>query len=482
MKGAQAVFPPDLMNKLKITKRIISFAVCAAMSTVLMANYPVSSGRIRCVSAAKTLAEIQAEREERKQQIAALQVQLDSLSNDKANEEAYQQALYEQITLIRENINSLSAEVDSINQDIEDTQVNIQSLELSIKNKEDNINKKIADFKERLYSMYVSGNDNLAAVLLGSSSFYDTITNIEMVNRIAEYDEQLIDQILEDIETINQSKKDLETEKLNLEMKVQNLEVKKKEKEEELGSYDEKMAKTSAILEQLALQEQMLNGDKAKYESDIAAMDAEEEAIKAEIQRKAEEAQRIYEEKQRQLAAEKAAAEAAAAAAAAAANNNSYTPSTDYSSQDYVVPAPSASGFLWPAPGYSYISSPYGWRWNRMHNGIDIGDAGIGGGAAVATKAGTVIAVYNSCQDDFPKSYSCGCNGGYGNYVVISHDGTYSSVYAHLRYATVSVGQYVEAGQQVGVIGCTGHSTGDHLHFEIKVNGVAQNPMNYVSR
>lgn len=453
------------------------------MSAVLMANYPVSNGRIRCVSAAKTLAEIQAEREERKQQIAALQVQLDALSNDKANEEAYQQTLYEQISLIRENINSLSAEVDSINKDIDDTKINIQSLEFSIKNKEDNINNKISDFKERLYSMYISGNDNLAAVLLGSSSFYDTITNIEMVNRIAEYDEQLINQILEDIETLNQSKKDLETEKLNLEMKVQNLEVKKKEKEEELTSYDEKMAKTRAILDQLALQEQMLNGDKAKYEADVAAMDAEEAAIKAEIQRKAEEAQRRYEEEQRRIAAEKAAAEAAAAAAAAAANNNSsYSANTNTSTQNYVVPAPSASGFLWPAPGFSYISSPYGWRWGRMHNGIDIGDAGIGGGTAVATKAGTVISVYNSCPDDYPKSYSCGHNGGYGNYVVISHDGTYSSVYAHLRYATVSVGQYVEAGQQIGVIGCTGHSTGDHLHFEIRANGVAQNPLNYVYR
>ena len=463
------------MNKLRIAKKVISFTISAVMSAVLMTSYPVFSGKPKNASAAKTIAEIQAEREERKQEIAVLQQQLDALANNKANEEAYQQVLYEQITLIRENVNSLNTEIDTINQDIEDTQITIKSLELSITSKDAEINSKVEDFKERLYAMYVSGDDNLAAVLLGSSSFYDTIANIEMVNRVAEYDEKLIDQILDDIDALDTSKGELETEKLELEMKVQNLEVKKTEKESELADYDEKMAQTQEIINQLAMQEQAYNSQKAQYEADIAAFDAQEQAYYEEIKRQQEEAQRRYEEEQRRIAAQQA-------AAAAAANNNNSGSSYSGDTSSYVVPAPSAGGFIWPAPGFGYISSPYGYRWNRLHGGIDIGDAGIGGGTVVASKSGTVISVYNSCHDDYPKSSSCGCNGGYGNCVVISHDGTYSTLYGHLRYASVSVGQYVEAGTPIGAVGCTGFSTGDHLHFEVRVNGVQQNPLNYVSR
>ena len=467
------------MNKLRITKKVISFTISAALSAALVTSYPCIKGLPKKASAAKTLAEIQEEREERRQEIAVLQQQLDALASNKANEEAYQSILNDQINLIRANVNSLNSEIDAINQDITDTQTTISGLEITIGNKENEIEKKVEDFKERMYSMYVSGDENLAAVLLGSSSLYDTIANIEMVNRVAEYDEQLIDQILADIEAIDESKSELESQKMELEMKVQNLEVKKKEKEEELSEYDEKMAQTQEIINALALQEQAYNGDKAALEAQIAEYDAQEAEIRAEIQRQQEEAQRRYEEEQRRLEAER---QAAAAAAAAAQSGSSYSNYNNNTSQNYVVPAPSAGGFIWPTPGYSYISSYYGFRWGRLHAGIDIGDACIGGGAVVAAKSGTVISVYNSCHDDYPKSSSCGCNGGYGNCVVISHDGTYSTLYGHLRYATVSVGQYVEAGQQIGVVGCTGFSTGDHLHFEVRVNGSPQNPMNYVSR
>jgi len=140
-----------------------------------------------------------------------------------------------------------------------------------------------------------------------------------------------------------------------------------------------------------------------------------------------------------------------------------------------------ASGFAWPAPGFCYISSYYGPRWGSFHGGIDVGDAGIHGGAACASKSGTVITVCNSCTHDYPKNGSCGCGGGYGNYVVISHDGTYSTVYGHLASACVSVGQYVNQGDVIGYIGSTGWSTGAHLHFEVRVNGNRVDPLGYVS-
>jgi len=477
------------MSKLNLAKKLLSFVTCTALSAGLIVTYPALNDRSGKASA-RTLQEIQEEREANQQKINEYQNKLDSLAGDKANEEAYQQTLNDQIDLIRANITSLNVELDSINKDIDTSKENITKLDNDIANQQKAIDTKIKDFKERLYSMYVSGDDNLAAVILGSSSFYDTLSNIEMVNRIAAYDEDLINQLLDDIDNLGESKKQLETEKLTLEMKLDSQEAKKKEKEAELSSYNEKMSQTKEVLDRIALEESMLANDKAELEEYQNSLDAEDAAIREQIKREQEAAQRRYEEEQRRIAEEKAAAERAERERLAAQQQQQQN-NNDNSGQEqqqqtpdpepvYYNTSPSASGFMWPAPGFCYISSPFGPRWGRNHNGIDIGDGGIGGGAAVASKSGTVVAVDNNCTHDCPKTYNC-CGSGYGNYVVISHDGTYSTLYGHLRYATVSVGDYVEAGQQIGVIGCTGHSTGDHLHFEVRVNGAAQDPLVYVS-
>ncbi|HOR22179.1 MAG TPA: M23 family metallopeptidase, partial [Ruminococcus sp.] len=120
-------------------------------------------------------------------------------------------------------------------------------------------------------------------------------------------------------------------------------------------------------------------------------------------------------------------------------------------------------------------------RWGRQHGGIDISDGGIMGAAVTAAKDGTVVTMNNSCTHNYAKNESCQCGGGYGNYVVISHDGTYSTLYGHLTSACVSVGDYVTAGQTIGYAGSTGWSTGAHLHFEVRVGGVQSDPLGYVS-
>ena len=122
----------------------------------------------------------------------------------------------------------------------------------------------------------------------------------------------------------------------------------------------------------------------------------------------------------------------------------------------------SSGGFIWPLNGA--INSYYGPRWGRMHNGLDID--GTTGDAVVATKSGRVI--------------SAGPYGGYGNAVVIDHGGGFASVYAHLSSFAVSGGQDVSTGQIIGAVGCTGSCTGDHLHFEIRVNGAARDPLQYL--
>lgn len=121
-------------------------------------------------------------------------------------------------------------------------------------------------------------------------------------------------------------------------------------------------------------------------------------------------------------------------------------------------------------PVHGWISSYYGWRTHpifgtrRMHTGIDL--AAIGGTPIYAAEAGRVIIA--------------GVRGGYGNAVVIDHGGGLATLYAHQSRLTVSVGERVAAGERIGFVGCTGYCTGDHLHFEVHINGKHTDPLPYL--
>jgi murein DD-endopeptidase MepM/ murein hydrolase activator NlpD len=116
----------------------------------------------------------------------------------------------------------------------------------------------------------------------------------------------------------------------------------------------------------------------------------------------------------------------------------------------------------WPVS--APITSPFGWRWGRMHEGIDLGAAY--GTPIAAAGSGTVI--------------YAGWLGGYGNLTVIDHGGGLATAYGHQSRIAVSVGQQVAGGEIIGYVGSTGHSTGPHLHFEVRVNGQAVDPLGYL--
>ncbi|MEE3403457.1 MAG: M23 family metallopeptidase, partial [Acutalibacteraceae bacterium] len=124
-----------------------------------------------------------------------------------------------------------------------------------------------------------------------------------------------------------------------------------------------------------------------------------------------------------------------------------------------------SGSFLWPVPGVRTISSPYGYRWGRLHKGIDISTGGIYGRTVVAADSGTATVKRSAT--------------GYGLHIIISHGNGYSTCYAHLSAVNISSGQVVAKGQAIGRVGNSGSSTGPHLHFEIRKNNVAGNPMNY---
>jgi murein DD-endopeptidase MepM/ murein hydrolase activator NlpD len=123
---------------------------------------------------------------------------------------------------------------------------------------------------------------------------------------------------------------------------------------------------------------------------------------------------------------------------------------------------PSAAGLIWPVNGP--VTSGFGMRWGRMHTGIDI--AVPTGTPVHASAAGTVV--YASWMS------------GYGYLVAIDHGNGLATAYAHNSSLLVSVGQHVSQGQVISLSGSTGHSTGPHVHFEVRVNGVPVDPLQYL--
>jgi murein DD-endopeptidase MepM/ murein hydrolase activator NlpD len=123
---------------------------------------------------------------------------------------------------------------------------------------------------------------------------------------------------------------------------------------------------------------------------------------------------------------------------------------------------PSPSGLIWPVQGP--VTSPFGMRWGRMHEGIDIG---VPEGTPIhAAAAGTVI--------------YAGWESGYGNLVVLDNGGNVATAYAHQSQLAVSMGQPVAQGDVIGYSGCTGHCLGPHLHFEVRINGSPVDPLGYL--
>lgn len=136
-----------------------------------------------------------------------------------------------------------------------------------------------------------------------------------------------------------------------------------------------------------------------------------------------------------------------------------FIPGARWARADTAVARGSFSRFIWPTRGE--ISSPFGWRWGRLHAGVDL--ANDIGTHVMAARAGQVI--------------WAGWRGGYGYTVMLDHGGGYVSLYGHLDDYFVERGQYVRAGQRIASMGNTGNSTGPHLHFEILKDGEPIDPM-----
>ena len=199
----------------------------------------------------------------------------------------------------------------------------------------------------------------------------------------------------------------------------------------------------------------LLAVDEANLQAEITGLIIEEEQRAAAIR----EAARIQAERERVAREEEQRRQAQIAAATRGEASAVEAPVSRANAA--LVGAPSGQGLTWPVNGT--VTSNFGPRWGRQHNGIDI--AANTGTTVASAGSGTVIAA--------------GFSGGFGQRVLIQHSGGLVTLYAHLSSINVSNGQSVSSGTSIGAVGCTGSCTGPHLHFETRVGGTAYDPRSY---
>lgn len=430
------------MNKLK---RILCAMLCVCMISISMA-IPTT------VSAEDSISDLEQQLQQLEQENQKYQKILDDTKSDIAEKEEYKSALVSKVQVLDEKIAVTREKISSLNDDIKEKQ---DAYDKGLSEVEDQFDA----LANRLRILYMSGNATDLEIIFGAKDFSDLIDKMELVKSLANSDKELISEIQTKLDELSTKKESLEADKKDLETQQASLKSDQDEFNKLISDNDE-------ILKNL-----YASNSEAQNSLESAALQSDE--IEAKISE--------------YYAAQKAAAERAAQASQSSSSSSGSSSSSSSSgssssgsssSGSSSVIVPSGSGFAWPTPGFTYLSSE--WYEDREvynHGGIDIAGAGIMGTPVVAAADGTVIASNSSCTHNWGKSYSCGCGGGYGNYVMISHAGGKMTVYGHLTSLTVSTGQTVSRGQVIGYVGSTGNSTGPHLHYECRLNGVRYNPM-----
>lgn len=333
-----------------------------------------------------------------------------------------------QIDSVLQEVANLTTSILTYENQISELNTRLAALETSIKEKETELEEKKKMLENRFVAMYMKKETTFLDVIL-SGELINFISNQNLIEQAANYDSNLI--------------KEVETLKTTLE----------EERQEVVQIKAEKQQKASEL--------QTLKAQKQEKAANLTEEQKELETKLSEYKAQAEQ----YAELERQAIAKE---EAARKAAAAAASSSSSKSSTSYSGP--VASSYSGGRLGWPCPSSSRITSQYGYRIlfgvRDFHTGIDIG--AVTGSNICAAESGTVIlAAY-------------GWNGGYGNYMIVNHGNGVTTRYAHASALYVSAGQTVTKGQVIGAVGTTGNSTGPHLHFEVRINGAHQNPLNYL--
>ena len=409
------------MYKKILSVLLVLILACAPFVT------PVISADTKADKYKQKIRDLQAKEEE-------YQAQLESTKNKIKNKKAYSDSLVSQIEVLNDEISTFHEQISALEDDIAEKQSKINSAKAKIK-------KQMDALKKRIRTIYMAGDASNLEIILGAKDFSDFLDKMELVKTLSAYDKDLIDKIQVELDKVTAEKAELVSSKKALEKTKSTLESKQ-------NKLTDLLNENEAILSELY-----------SDRDDAKAMLSYANSQEAEVQGKLDAYYKSLESQRQTQAAQQE------------------TPSDNSGGSDNSAVI-SSSGFTWPVPGFYYVISPYGEDRGYSHKGIDITGGGIMGATVVAAAGGTVIASNNTCTHNWGKSGSCGCGGGYGNYVMIAHANGKTTTYGHLSSASVSLGMTVSKGQTIGYVGSTGWSTGAHLHFETRIDGSPYNPMN----
>lgn len=378
------------------------------------------------------ISEVKAKQEQNEAEAAELNARLDALRSETADAEAYQATLVEQIQNYQESIDLARARIDELND-------SISALEDEIEKADAEYADTLEQLKVRLSALYKAGGDlTTLQILLDSTSLYDFSIRSEAMESVTRHDKQLMEQIKEYMLLTQEQRDELKVQKEELADQKKDLES----KQADLQVMEEENAR---LIEELQIQSAEAEDLIAENEAESAEYLSQLETL---IDQRSEQAAREEEERQQALQNQQ---------------NQSGGLSGSGSNNDSSVLNTGSLSFSWPLAGYGYesITQYYG---NNGHRGLDIG---IPYGTPIyASESGQVI--------------SAEYHWSWGNNVLIWHNDTYSTRYAHCSSLAVSAGEYVQKGQVIGYAGSTGNSTGNHLHFEVYQNGDRVNPSNFV--
>lgn len=319
--------------------------------------------------------------------------------------------------LLDQQITNLSSQIRNVEAQISTYETLITQTEAELAEAQEKEEAQYELFCRRVRDMEKRGTVSYWSVLFRATSFTDLLGRLDIINEIMDADQAVIDELKALQEEIETKKTELETSKKESEAAKADLVTKK-------NDLDVQRTKANQLVQEI-------ESNESEYQSTLDAIEAEEESIQKKIVQLSQ-----------QLAAQNGSSSSAA-----------------------------LGGYIWPVSSRR-ITSPFGNRNTGIagastnHKGVDIG--GVYYTSQVhAAKAGTVIiSTYSSS---------------YGNYVVVSHGSGNTTLYAHMSSRSVSVGDYVNQGDVLGITGSTGISSGPHLHFEITENGTRVNPLNYLT-
>lgn len=377
---------------------------------------------------ADRISELEASIQEKEAEINAAEEEKKELTSGLTNVENIKKELEQSKANLTAYVQELDIKVAEIQTKIETLTGQIAQKEQEIEETKEELAEAQADEEEqynamqhRMQSLYEQGDNYYLELLAGAGSFADFLNKLDYIEQLSQYDNNLLIEYQGIVEYVSLCKQQLEVEQEVLNETKVAAEAEQQAMEELIG---EKEAEILAYEADISKKEEVI----AAYEAEIAEQTAVIEALEA----------------------------------AVAADRASLWGERVYN----------GGMFCWPAPSYTRISDDYGYRPHpilnvqQFHTGVDM--AAPGGTPILAAYDGVVVqAAYNASM---------------GNYVMIDHGSELYTIYMHAQKLMVSAGDEVARGEQIATVGTTGRSTGNHLHFSVRLNGSYVSPWGYITK